>query len=342
MADGRISKDKLPQLIDAVSKEYAVYGPKAHGDIIAFRRIGSADEIKLDYRNSTMSPKELFLPRTEVVYEFNGQSFVDEALPDQKRVVIGMRPCDCRALATLDRVFDAEEQVKDPFYVTRRANTIVVALGCNRPLSTCFCTALGGDPFGEEGADVLLGDADGFLLAKALTSKGKEFLTAYKKFFSEKGSGDWKSLAGKARKMLKTELTVNGSESRLKERFEHDIWETVSRKCHGCGTCAYLCPTCYCFDLTDKKTAVGAKKVRRWDCCMFPSFTLHVSSHNPRPVKAARLRQRIMHKFSYYTESYGVSSCVGCGRCVRSCPVNLDIRQVLEEVMAAPNAAEEK
>jgi ferredoxin len=341
MADGTIRKDKLAKLIDAVSKEYAVYGPRAHGDVIAFRRIGSAEELMLDYRNSTMSPKDLFLPRTEVIYEFDGQNFVDEAMPDQKRVVIGMRPCDCRALTILDRVFDTD-QVQDPFYVTRRANTVVVALGCNRPLSTCFCTALGGDPFSEEGADILLGDVGDSLLAKALTPKGKEFLAGYKQFFSKKNAGDWKDEAKKARNKLNTDLKLKGAESRLKELFEHDIWEAVSRKCNGCGACSYLCPTCYCFDLTDEKTATGVKKIRRWDCCMFSSFTLHASSHNPRPVTAARLRQRIMHKFSYYPESYGVSSCVGCGRCVRSCPVNLDIREALAEVMAAPEAAVEK
>ena len=235
----------------------------------------------------------------------------------------------------LDRVFDSD-QVKDPFYVERRSNTVVIALGCNRPLSTCFCTALGGDPFGEEGMDVLMGDAGDSFLAKSVTQKGKDFLAKHKKFFSGKSTGSWKNLVKDAQSKLKTGLQLNGAGTRLKELFENDVWETVSYKCHGCGTCAYLCPTCYCFDLTDEKTGTGAKKIRRWDCCMFSLFTLHASSHNPRPVKAARLRQRIMHKFSYYPETYGESSCVGCGRCVCSCPVNLDIRQVLEEVMAAP------
>jgi ferredoxin len=128
----------------------------------------------------------------------------------------------------------------------------------------------------------------------------------------------------------------------LDKQFEGDVWEEVSRKCLGCGACSYLCPTCYCFDLVHEKMAAGARKVRTWDCCMFPLFTRHASGHNPRSVNAARLRQKIMHKFSYYPERYSVDGCVGCGRCVRSCPVNLDIRQLLESVAAAPEVATEK
>ncbi|MHC4104313.1 MAG: 4Fe-4S binding protein [Planctomycetota bacterium] len=37
-----------------------------------------------------------------------------------------------------------------------------------------------------------------------------------------------------------------------------------------------------------------------------------------------------------------VNSCVGCGRCVRSCPVNLDIRKVLERIAKSPNVTIEK
>jgi ferredoxin len=42
------------------------------------------------------------------------------------------------------------------------------------------------------------------------------------------------------------------------------------------------------------------------------------------------VRQRFMHKLKYYVDKYhdGVA-CVGCGRCVQFCPVNIDIREVM-------------
>ena len=71
------------------------------------------------------------------------------------------------------------------------------------------------------------------------------------------------------------------------------------------------------------------KRIRIWDTCQFPLFTLQASGANPRPTNRERLRQRFMHKFKYFVDNYGQIGCVGCGRCVRECPVNVDIRQVL-------------
>jgi len=71
---------------------------------------------------------------------------------------------------------------------------------------------------------------------------------------------------------------------------------------------------------------------KNWDACQFPLFTLHASGHNPRPDQAARWRQRVQHKFRIYVEKFGVRSCVGCGRCIRSCPVNMNIHGQLAEI----------
>lgn len=338
MADKTLAKSRLAEFVDAVSQGYAVYGPRAVDGVVSFGRVSSADELALDCRVSTSSPKELFLPRTEVVYEFDGEGFVEDRAADGKRVVLGIRPCDCRALTVLDCVFDTED-VKDPFYVARRENTVLIAVGCDRPLSTCFCTAVGGGPFDEEGVDILLADSGDSFVAKAVSPKGEEFLSEYAGLFGGDGSVQWQERAARAGEGIRAGMEAAGSGPRLRELFENDVWQEVSRKCIGCGTCSCLCPICYCFDLLDEKVGKGAKKIRKWDCCMFSEFTLHASGHNPRSVGSARMRQKIMHKFTYFPERYDVIGCVGCGRCVRSCPVNLDIRQLLPEVMAAPSAA---
>ncbi len=63
---------------------------------------------------------------------------------------------------------------------------------------------------------------------------------------------------------------------------------------------------------------------------MFPHFTLEGSGHNPRPTKFKRFRNRVGHKFVYYPEKYnGVIACCGCGRCIRYCPVSVDISEVV-------------
>jgi sulfhydrogenase subunit beta (sulfur reductase) len=116
----------------------------------------------------------------------------------------------------------------------------------------------------------------------------------------------------------------------LKQDFEDPVWEELARPCLGCGICAYVCPTCHCFDISDEVDSRGAGvRIRSWDCCQYPLFTRHASGHNPRVSRKQRLRQRIMHKYAYTLETSGVVFCVGCGRCILNCPAHLDIRMTL-------------
>jgi len=46
------------------------------------------------------------------------------------------------------------------------------------------------------------------------------------------------------------------------------------------------------------------------------------------------MRQRVLHKFNYFQKDFGTPACVGCGRCVQECPVNLDIREIVKTIMS--------
>ena len=123
------------------------------------------------------------------------------------------------------------------------------------------------------------------------------------------------------------------SEKTVTDLFDAPIWDEVAFSCINCGTCTFLCPTCWCFDIQDEVLGKQGDRIRNWDACMFPLFTLHGSGHNPRDEKTQRVRQRFMHKLKYYVDKYkGGPACVGCGRCVQFCPVNIDIRRVFELV----------
>jgi sulfhydrogenase subunit beta (sulfur reductase) len=65
---------------------------------------------------------------------------------------------------------------------------------------------------------------------------------------------------------------------------------------------------------------------------MFSLYTKETSGHNPRSSGRERWRQRLNHKFNYFLAEFGKPSCVGCGRCVTKCPVNIDLRSLLREV----------
>ena len=40
--------------------------------------------------------------------------------------------------------------------------------------------------------------------------------------------------------------------AKLATAFEHPFWVENSLRCIGCGACAYVCPTCACFDIQDE------------------------------------------------------------------------------------------
>ena len=302
---------------------------------------GEAGSIRLDAAGPAGPVKSLFLPQREVLLSYQGDRLRAVHEPRERLVLFGVRPCDARALADLDRVFgDPEGRFQDPYYLRRREASLIVSLACSAPDPACFCTAVGGHPAGREGSDVLAFRLEDRLLLEAVTAKGEAFLAAHAALLGPAAAADGAAADARVREAearLPAALAAGPQELRekLERSLEHPLWEEAARTCLGCGACAYLCPTCHCFDLTDETDGRGCGiRLRTWDCCQYPLFTLHASGHNPRDSRRQRMRQRIMHKFSYTLTNQGAQFCVGCGRCVRACPVNLDLRGLLDRLAA--------
>ena len=123
-----------------------------------------------------------------------------------------------------------------------------------------------------------------------------------------------------------------------KSSFESHVWMEESERCLSCRVCAYVCPTCRCFDVRDehlpsKNGADYSERVRCWDSCSGEAYRRIAGGHNPREAKADRLRNRMYCKLHYIVEQSGLMACTGCGRCIDSCPVNIDITEIMRLVM---------
>lgn len=308
-----IARDRL--LIAPVQMEGAYY----------FRAVRSADEVALDYTQSTVSPKEWFFPRADTLFTVvprDGSVALEPPGVPGRRVLFGIRPCDARALAVLDRPFLMEPA--DNLYQERRANTILVGLACSaQPFPECFCTSLGGGPHEAEHVDLLLVESGDGYTATAVTDKGRELL-------AEAALGESREVPPPPQ--IANVVPTAGAAERLRLAFDDPYWQRLADRCLGCKMCTFLCPTCHCFDIRDCQVEGSTERVRCWDGCQSSHFTRLAGGHNPRGKKAARLRQYYAHKYLYFPERFGVVQCVGCGRCAHFCPVNIDIRETLAEL----------
>jgi len=349
MADRIITSDDLLSALQAAAGASDVFAPVLRDGRMLFEKLTPETEAHLGPGVATRSPKDFFFPPSEVMLRYErtgrGMELVQgsaEGGGERPVVLFGVRPCGGKALELLDKLFDSEDY-RDPSYIERRERTTVVGLACTEPLSTCFCTSAGGDPFSTDGLDALAGDlGDGRFLVRSLTDKGEALLGSGGGEAGEADVARLDELAAAARESMGEPVPVGEVVEKLSGdllgAFESDIWDRFHEKCLGCAACAFLCPTCHCFNIADESTLSGGKRVRTWDCCMMPMFTKHVSGHNPRGSTRERMRQRVMHKFRYYVKNFDQAACVGCGRCVRACGVNNDLREVLRTIAAAEPA----
>ena len=303
---------------------------------IEYGPVRSPDEMVLDGPQPGRSLKEAVFPPTEVLFRWrqNKSAVEIEEVPTSFRetVVVGARPCDAAALEILDHVMDWD--FRDDLWFGRRQATTVLALACPSCDDSCFCTAVGLSPAGTRGADWFLTPVEGGYEVAVLTPKGEALLERHKARCPEAGGSTTRRVADLEQK-VRANLNVRPDSIRawLETHFDDALWKRAALRCHGCGACAFVCPTCHCFDIVDEPDGIDCGTRRRnWDACQTALFTLHASGHNPRKDQAARLRQRVLHKFGIYPKRFGEVLCTGCGRCVRVCAAGTDLLAILAEI----------
>ena len=334
-----IDKKDWAKGIDKSRGTYRLFGPITDKNGCRIAPLGEDVQPEMDYTDSVLSAKSVLFPQSErILYTSLNQADEDHHIMKRAdtdyspRAVIGIRPYDAKAVQLVKLNFDTEDY-RDPYWCDAYEATTFVGIAVNKPGPYDFSTSCGTGPFGEEGLDILLADMDDKFLAKVLTDKGEAFARAAG-FGTPADEKESQILFDVLRKEAEGQIAARVETENLKEKtildlHEAPFWDDIAFSCINCGTCTFVCPTCWCFDIQDENKQKTSVRFRNWDTCMSPLFTRHATGHNPRGEKVQRVRQRFMHKLKYFLDKYDAGiMCVGCGRCVRSCPVNIDIRQV--------------
>jgi ferredoxin len=332
----KIALSKLQEFLAALMAQGKLYAPVNGQGGINFEEIKKAEDVTLDFYNTVLSPKALFFPQIEQMVRYRMEkekTETDIVPPDSSpQILLGVRPCDVKSFEIMDLLFE-DSGILDPYWVERRKNTTIIGYAFDSVDPVDFYNTFGihaADPSGSDIFMIKKGDQE--ILLKAITEKGKALLNtvACLEDGTETDAGYFDEVIAKGPDLKTRKLDLAGVDRRLLEIFESPFWNKISAACLSCGTCTFACPTCHCFDICDENLFRKGTRSRTWDACMFTNFTLEASGHNVRTKVHQRLRQKVNHKFSYYVSKFGTNLCVGCGRCTRSCPVNIDIFSIVE------------
>lgn len=334
-----INKPNLDRLARSLSKTYKVFTPVKSGDNRFYKKMGEEGlEGALIGEIRAVEPlKSFYFPaRTKVAEYFSKES------PDKKEkplAIIGAKSCDLMSFKVMDYVY-LQELFRDPSYVSKREETLIISSDCTCYGETCFCVAIGIMPYPAEGFDINLSELDGGYVAEIGSSKGEKIVKEWFKLFQS--AEPYVEKRDSNRKKLKEDLLEHVKKSRIpakdsiqpafKGKFDSILWEDVSKTCVECGACNMICPACHCFILMDQKRESGFERLRVWDSCLLMSFARVAGGANPRKLLAQRMRNRFDKKFNFFPEQIGKFGCTGCGRCIEACPGKIDIREVLSKL----------
>ena len=343
-----LPKDKFGEFVGLLMAGRRLMAPVAKGPQFVFAEIESpeqADRVRLDYDISILPPKKYLMPQHETLLGFEGRApaGVRAEIQSTPTVVLGVHPYDLHAIATLDAAFSMDPE--DPYYLARRAATLIVGLNIQQYANDQqFMADMGTVEPPDDVADVMLTDLGDRYLVEIGTEAGATFrascdlldpavpedLEARQDYDAQKAAGFPKRLP----------YHVKYLPALIDASYDSLLWDAVARRCFSCGSCTNVCPTCYCFDVQDNLNLDATSGLRRrtWDSCQLETFAAVAGGENFREERGSRLRHRVFRKARFVNQRTGKLGCVGCGRCSTHCVAKISILEAFHQI--AGEAAE--
>ena len=336
-----LDKKAMAQFVASMMRDFRVVGPQSRGAQYAFDEIEDPAHLRLDYDTSILPPKKYFLPQEErmMTFERTGKPTVETVIEAPATVIVGIHTCDLHALLVLDEAFS--QGYPDAHYLKRRQQTLLIGIECLEPCDEdSFCKSMG-TLTASNGYDLHLTDVGDAYAVDVGSKEGAALLDRYSDARQATGE-DMQQLskvlgAKWPRFPYKLAFDVGELSPLMSQSYDRSLWQKLGEICLACGQCTLVCPTCFCFNVYDEVdlNLRNGERWRRWDSCQLDEFARVAGGEDFRKQQAARLRHRFMRKGRYLMEKYGELGCVGCGRCARSCLVDISPVNVFNDLYGA-------
>jgi sulfhydrogenase subunit beta (sulfur reductase) len=330
----KLKKQNLKDFLNALRSWGEVYGPVKQEDKYVYGYLDDLDKLDTRMLRTVLPVKKFLVPPKFTTFTIENHTYKPELGNLPNRIVFGVHPCEIHGLIILDKFF--LERFSDPYYAERRRKTAILGLSCV-PDDKCFAKSTN-THFAEFGFDLAFNDLDHFFLVWVGSSLGDDLVRMRLDLFDEEIKEqdlqqymEWRTWRD-AQYKLNLDLTAMPDIMEL--NYESPFWEKLGEKCLACGSCSMVCPTCPCFNIQDSMDPNGTqvKRERIWDSCMYKPFALVAGGHNFREKRSQRVRLWYTHKLKAFITEFGKAACVGCGRCIDTCPVDINVKTVVREL----------
>lgn len=332
----RLNEEEIKAFIDFMIEDaYKVIGTKKKGIEFVFDELTKAEDFTTDYLPTILPLKKYFMPPKEILFDYEKkQQTMDITTPKHNgwTVYIGLRECDLTSLRFLDEMMLTKEA--DYYYQQRREQSMFFVFDCQHPLDDhCFCYML-------HEKDTTIADAVFYSLEEgyALDLRSEESKILFGKFLQQHFLEE-EDVVVEQRPLAEEPLALKKAEAFSDMKRVEAVCQVEANNCFSCGTCTAVCPTCYCFSISDEDNinAEFGQRVRTWDGCMLEDFSLVAGGHRLVSVGVERAIHRFNRKYKNAYKSHKAFICVGCGRCTRTCPAGNSMKDMTIKILEADN-----